>query len=170
MSETYTNNVGRSDYRLPTVNANDNGKILKVVEGEWKKAEGGGGSSLPEYGESDAGKVLKVAEGGESVEWSEAGGGSPLLVNITTQDNIVFTMDKTYSEIKAAASSSGVLCIIDFPGEYTNIFSVIGFYEEVGGSHSVYLPDLMGLTGGVSPYVFFTASSTSGYPTFGEQE
>ena len=43
MSETYSNNVGRSDYGLPTVNSNDNGKILQVVEGEWKKAEGGGG-------------------------------------------------------------------------------------------------------------------------------
>lgn len=50
MSETYTNNVGRSDYRLPTVNENDNGKILKVVEGEWKKAEGGGGGGLALYG------------------------------------------------------------------------------------------------------------------------
>ena len=46
MSETYTNNVGRSDYRLPTVSTADNDKILKVVEGEWKKAEGGGGDIL----------------------------------------------------------------------------------------------------------------------------
>ena len=87
MSGTYTNNVGRSDYRLPTVSANDNGKILKVVEGEWKKAEGGGGSSLPEYGESDAGKVLKVNSGATGVEWGEAGGGSGLPTYTATWDD-----------------------------------------------------------------------------------
>lgn len=50
MSETYTTGGGRSDYRLPTVSTSDNGKVLKVVEGEWNKADesgggGGGGDS-----------------------------------------------------------------------------------------------------------------------------
>lgn len=61
MGETYTVGGGRSDYRLPTVSSADNGKILKVVEGEWNKAEnsGGGGSGLVffgmtvEYGEEE---------------------------------------------------------------------------------------------------------------------
>lgn len=78
MSETYTNNVGRSDYRLPTVNANDNGKILKVVEGEWKKAEGGGGPSLPAVTSDDNGDVLTVVEGAWGKAAPSGGGGLTL--------------------------------------------------------------------------------------------
>ena len=118
MSETYTNNVGRSDYRLPTVNTSDNGKVLKVVEGEWKKAEGGGSSDIPEYAEADAGKVLKVAEGGESLEWGAAGGGGggitliPMLLDDQTG---VPYLDKTWSEIYIAMSTTG--CIIKDPSD-----------------------------------------------------
>lgn len=108
MSETYTTGGGRSDYRLPTVSTSDNGKILKVVEGEWEKAEGGSG--LPEYGESDAGKVLKVAEGGESIEWAEAGGGGgdTFVIHLTvtvdpqTFEITTITSDKTNAEMREA--------------------------------------------------------------------
>lgn len=182
---------------LPEVDASDNGKVLTVVAGEWDAAAvpkelpsvaGNAGkvltvnsgatgtewkdapSGLPAVTIDDAGDVLTVNASGEWEAAAPSGGGSPLLVNITTQDNIVFTMDKTYAEIKAAASSPGVLCILDFPGENTEIFSVIGFYDEEGVAHSVYLPDIASFTGGVSPYVLFTASSTSGYPTFVQVE
>ena len=110
MSETYTNNVGRSDYRLPTVSANDNGKILQVVEGEWKKAEGGGGSSLPEYGESDAGKVLSVAPDGESVEWSTPSGGT--VVNATWSYD---TEGEQPSAILSVPANITLPCIISIP-------------------------------------------------------
>lgn len=80
MSETYTVGGGRSDYRLPTVNTSDNGKVLKVVEGEWKKAEGGGGSDLPEVTAADAGQVLTVSDEGEWVAAAPGGGGGGLTL------------------------------------------------------------------------------------------
>ena len=126
MSDTYTNNVGRSDYRLPTVSANDNGKILQVVDGEWKKAEGGGGSSLPEYGESDAGKVLSVAPGGESLEWStpSGGGGITMLVHVTNITSVgdykQATLDTPTSDILTHLSNGGVL-IIEYNAAYYHL-------------------------------------------------
>lgn len=44
---------------LPSVTADDNGKILTVVEGKWEAGE----AELPAVTVSDNGKVLTVAEG-----------------------------------------------------------------------------------------------------------
>ena len=85
MSDTYTNNVGRSDYRLPTVNANDNGKVLKVVDGEWKKAEGGGsGGGLTLYGPYTAGVSSASSVSAGAVEYL------PLDKITDSEDNRVY--------------------------------------------------------------------------------
>ena len=148
MSETYTNNVGRSDYRLPTVSANDNGKILKVVEGEWKKAEGGGGSSLPEYGESDAGKVLKVAEGGESLEWGAAGGGGgggaePIIIESLAGA----TIPLTYNDL--------------IGGKIPYLF--VG---STDATCNIYAPSFCGLVDGAYGVVFYSAMASTSMATF----
>ena len=82
MGETYTVGGGRSDYRLPTVSSADNGKILKVVEGEWNKAEnsGGGGGG----GETGIHSITVSGEGVTSDTWAEvyeyASSGTPCFV------------------------------------------------------------------------------------------
>lgn len=55
---------------LPVVKAADNGKVLKVVEGKWAKADLP--EELPAVTGDDNGKVLKVVEG----EWTKATAGS----------------------------------------------------------------------------------------------
>lgn len=87
MSETYTNGGGRSDYRLPTVNANDNGKILKVVEGEWKKAEGGGSG-----GGGDVMTVI-ISDGASSVSESI----EDILLAISSGKSVIAVYDDSYT-------------------------------------------------------------------------
>lgn len=38
--------IGNTGSSLPEVNADDNGKVLTVVQGQWDKADGGGGSGF----------------------------------------------------------------------------------------------------------------------------
>ena len=47
--------------RLPEVTADDNGKVLKVIDGAWDKAEAE--KELPTVTADDNGKVLKVIDG-----------------------------------------------------------------------------------------------------------
>lgn len=48
---------------LPEVAAKDNGKVLKVVEGEWAVGSDADTNPLPSVTASDNGSVLKVVEG-----------------------------------------------------------------------------------------------------------
>jgi len=50
-----------SAVELPKVTTNDNGKVLKVTSGKWKK--GDDNDSLPVVTAADNGKVLKVVDG-----------------------------------------------------------------------------------------------------------
>jgi hypothetical protein len=53
--------TGGSGSALPAVTADDNGKLLTVVEGAWDKADAP--TELPAVTADDNGKVLKVVEG-----------------------------------------------------------------------------------------------------------
>lgn len=66
--------------KIPTVTAEDNGKILTVVDGEWEKSNPP--TELPEVSETDSGKVLTVKGG----QWSatEPPSGLP---DVTNADN-----------------------------------------------------------------------------------
>lgn len=92
-------NPGLAQGTLPPVNENDNGKILKVVEGMWDKATPSGGSSLPAVTADDNGSVLTVVEG----EWDKAPTSSDVLA-------VSFTADETFS---TATSNKTVGEIID---------------------------------------------------------
>lgn len=65
---------------LPPVTAEDNGKVLSVVEGAWDKAAPT--EELPPVTAEDNGKVLSVVEG----EWNKTTptGGLP---EVTAEDN-----------------------------------------------------------------------------------
>lgn len=71
--------IAGSSIELPAVDAEDNGKVLKVVDGAWGK---GSDESLPDVTASDNGKVLKVANG----EWG-AGEEEKELPDVTASDN-----------------------------------------------------------------------------------
>ena len=62
--------------RLPDVTAEDNGKVLSVVEGNWDKAQPT--NELPDVTEDDNDKVLKVVNG--AWDKAEAGGGDSIVV------------------------------------------------------------------------------------------
>lgn len=51
---------------VPKVDSTDNGKVLKVIDGEWKPGEDVSGDNLPPVSSLDNGKVLKVVNG----EWN----------------------------------------------------------------------------------------------------
>ena len=51
---------------VPKVDSTDNGKVLKVIDGEWKPGEDVSGDNLPPVSSLDNGKVLKVIGG----EWN----------------------------------------------------------------------------------------------------
>lgn len=70
---------GEAGKELPDVTTEDNGKVLKVIEGEWSK---GIDESLPDVTAADNGKVLKVANG----EW-EVGEETKELPTVTASDN-----------------------------------------------------------------------------------
>lgn len=123
----------------------------------------GGGSDLPEYSAAEAGKVLAVDSEGTGLEWSEiqGGGGSPLIVNITTQDDIVYTMDKTFSEILTAYLSSGVVFKSTTEDGYimTDVRVIAAYMNDYG----IDISDIVTFN---EPSVYFSCSSENGYPTY----
>lgn len=56
-----TNAIKATGGELPPVTSDDNGKVLKVVNGDWNK--GSAPTELPEVSGTDNGKILKVTEG-----------------------------------------------------------------------------------------------------------
>lgn len=57
---------GETGYGVPEITSADNGKILKVIEGEWEAAQPDSG--LPSVSSSDNGKFLRVVNG----QWAAA--------------------------------------------------------------------------------------------------
>ena len=82
VSTSYQPKTG-SGSDLPIVTVDDNGKILKVINGEWNK--GDETKELPDVTVQDDGKVLKVSNGAWTVG-QESGGGSD-LPSVTVEDN-----------------------------------------------------------------------------------
>lgn len=69
---------------LPYVTVDDDGKILKVINGEWNK--GDETKELPNVTQQDDGKVLKVINGDWGVGTDETGGGvTPIVSNKTLE-------------------------------------------------------------------------------------
>lgn len=73
-------NAAASGSELPDVTASDNGKVLKVVSGEWAKADET--KELPTVSASDNGKMLKVVSGA----WAKADE-TKELPTISSSDN-----------------------------------------------------------------------------------
>lgn len=108
--------------RLPDVTAEDNGKVLSVVEGNWDKALPT--NELPDVTEDDNDKLLKVVNG--AWDKAEAGGDSNVAIYgaLLSLDSDTYTLTLGHSKtagdimndenngkmvvIKAAMYSSGI--------------------------------------------------------------
>lgn len=90
---------------LPSVSDSDRGKFLGVNSSNnnlsWKAIR-----QVPEVEDADKGKYLHANEDTGALEWSEAGGsGSGIqyfYVNLSTQDDITYTIDKTWEQLEEA--------------------------------------------------------------------
>ena len=99
------------------------------------------GGGLPEIAAGDAGKVLTVNEDADGVEWASGGGGgaSVLVVNITENEGI-YSCDKTASEM-LTAYESGVVLIRSQTGDTARKYRTVieaGDFGEDGFAFSVY--------------------------------
>jgi len=72
-------NKGDETKELPDVTQQDDGKVLTVVNGEWNKANVPSSSDLPDVTQEDDGKILRVVEG----EWAKSTESSGGLSNDT---------------------------------------------------------------------------------------
>lgn len=61
---------------VPKVDDTDNGKVLKVIDGEWQPGDDVSGDNLPPVSSLDNGKVLKVISG----EWNIGSDNSDIVV------------------------------------------------------------------------------------------
>ncbi len=118
----------------------------------YKIAQGSGG--VPPVEDADKGKYLHANESTGALEWAEGGSGGGVLV-VTDTDG---TLDKTWQEINDAdfavilAYRSQVEAIVHMP---------VNFCNEGKGAYDVAC-ELQGAT------VYYTAESTSDYPTLDE--
>ena len=72
---------------VPKVDSTDNGKVLKVIDGEWKPGEDVSGDNLPPVSSLDNGKVLKVVSG----EWN---------IGSDKSDIVMVQMSVSYASFK----------------------------------------------------------------------
>lgn len=89
-----TGETGPAGQGVPEVTSSDNGKILKVVDGEWATANES--EELPSVSSSDNGKILKVASGA----WAAADETTELPA-VTSSDN-----DKILKVVSGAWAAS----------------------------------------------------------------
>lgn len=116
--------------------------------------------TLPEVNSEDNGKVVGVADGAYALVNGGGGGGSaePLIVNIV-EEEITWTLDKTWAEIKAAMQSGVVL--VSYENEvYGNWLSPI-LYIFDNDNENQYTVTVSANGAETS----FGASSADGYPS-----
>lgn len=93
-----TNAIKATGGELPPVTSDDNGKILKVVNGDWNK--GAAPTELPEVSGTDNGKILTVVNG--AWDKATASGGGETFHIVYTENSGSTTADKTGAELLAA--------------------------------------------------------------------
>lgn len=99
-----TNAIKANGGELPPVTSDDNGKVLKVVNGDWNK--GDVPTELPAVSGVDNGKILTVAEGVWAKGDAPSGGGT-FIVEFTMGDTLV--PNKTFSETAAACNNGSAI-------------------------------------------------------------
>ena len=73
---------------IPEVSTDDNGKILKVVDGKWAASATSGSGGLPEVTDADNGKILIVSDGDWDMTYYRG------LPSVTPNDNSKVLMVK----------------------------------------------------------------------------
>ena len=87
---------------VPKVDSTDNGKVLKVIDGEWKPGEDVSGDNLPPVSSLDNGKVLKVVNG----EWNIGSDKSDIVM---VQMGVSYASFKDSSQVTLPANIKSVL-------------------------------------------------------------
>ena len=87
---------------VPKVDSTDNGKVLKVIDGEWKPGEDVSGDNLPPVSSLDNGKVLKVVSG----EWNIGSDKSDIVM---VQMGVSYESFKDSSQVTLPTNIKSVL-------------------------------------------------------------
>ena len=113
-------------------------------------------SELPSVGTSDKNKFLHTNESTGALEWAEGGsGGGVLVVNVTIDENMLATADKTCKEIIDACLAGGAIFVIRQDENHLYIGNVLEINED----------STIGISVGSPNMPQFSAASENEYPT-----
>ena len=124
--------------RLPDVTAEDNGKVLSVVEGNWDKAQPT--NELPDVTEEDNGDVLSVVEGVWAKTAPPSSGGDTVIFELEHPSGNTFKLKNgTFQSIYDAIIDKKIPVLIfpytDAPGATFSdyrIFYFTGVMTDIG--------------------------------------
>ena len=118
-----TNAIKATGGELPPVTSDDNGKVLKVVNGDWNK--GAAPTELPAVSGTDNGKILKVTEG----VWAkgDAPSGPEDFVMTLSKVGDKLSLDKNNVEVFAAYAAKKNLIL-----KINNIYNFRGYMPLTG--------------------------------------
>lgn len=134
---------------LPTVNADDNGKTLQVVNGQWDKGGKIPDPQLPAPSSDNAGKIAKVVSDGEGgyIWGADTAPSEICVINATSGNNDVITLEEGVFDKLSDAFTNNKLVLVKVGG--TMSFSDSDIIIPVAFSSTSDPSSLISLDGGI---------------------
>lgn len=150
--------VEASSGGLPEVSSTDNGDILKVVGGEWAKAEEK--TELPSMSGVADGNVLSVDDG--SAVWATPA--SPVV--FLTFDAETYELSLTWQECMTNMQNNVLLCLITTEEGSAQLFFVSEVVVAEENEETVYRVSMFDFANGSAFSCY--ADSADGHPVFSD--